>query len=547
MGYTGHASAPPRSILVIVGGMIAWGGILSGFFITTPELHRSLTTSEQPVEMTWQQLVDNGLTDNCHVRLVDVALEERRLDEALDGEIAEDLAEMMEAMAVFQEMGPWGDNLMTMFIKVYPKDRNPADVPEKVVIPVTPWSMDAAFAEVKESGTLTGRFSLTSEDGFENQLAEFFMGDQPAWLEGQNQPIREPHYIYEPLSSVTKLADARNWFCLSFLAVVLGLVINGAGGPSIACCIFFQVPSILSLLGYPMRYGRAGTMTRIIYAFIGVGLTSYGYQSMFVAGRIGHLDGHIGACVVGYLQMSIGSAALLGALINLLAEKLNVSIDPKSSKKKNAAPKITLEQACAMHPPEAEAAKSYVDPELVTDSDSTTPESLGPIRETLSALEFSDPEPVAWHRADGSQPALIQLGCQEMVLADVQLIDGQPQSRLVSVLHDGMAIITLSPNFPNTASRRFGSAGLYTVGETDGLQAMLSSHLQQTIEMAEKRDTSVVSIDPSETIDVCLLARRVLNDIRTQYGEENLEVGPGNYGRFRFPPQPVSQSALMSV
>ena len=74
MSHSGHNVTRPRSLLVIVGGMIAWMGLVGGVLITTPEYHRALTMKEEPVEMTWQELVENGLTDNSYVRLVDVDL-----------------------------------------------------------------------------------------------------------------------------------------------------------------------------------------------------------------------------------------------------------------------------------------------------------------------------------------------------------------------------------------------------------------------------------------------------------------------------------------
>ena len=40
MSYPGHNVTRPRSVLVIVGGMIAWVGLCTGALITTPEYHR---------------------------------------------------------------------------------------------------------------------------------------------------------------------------------------------------------------------------------------------------------------------------------------------------------------------------------------------------------------------------------------------------------------------------------------------------------------------------------------------------------------------------
>lgn len=113
---------------------------------------------------------------------------------------------------------------------------------------------------------------------------------------------------------------------------------------------------------------------------------------------------------------------------------------------------------------------------------------------------------------------------------------------MVSVLHDGMTIVTLSPVIKAGADRRVGSNGAYQRSKSDDPETMLSMHLETTISIAEKRDTSVVTFDAEELDQVCHLARRVLVDIQNQYGETEIEVDAGMYGRFRYPAQPIPES-----
>ncbi len=354
----------------------------------------------------------------------------------------------------------------------------------------------------------------------------------------------EPRWVFEPVNAVLSLSDARQWFWLSGLAVAVGLVICGSGGPSIVCCFFFQGPSLLSLLGFPMRYGRAGTTTRVLYAGVGIALIAWAYQKMIVEGQFGHVDGDVGLAALGFLGGSVGSAALLGSITSLVAERLNLSLEPKKTKRRPE-PKISLSQACSLEPTAADLATAYLDPCLASASDGSIAPSMQPIAETLGAIGFDEPKPVAWQLGEQQKPALIQLGCQEMVVADAEEIDGEVMMRLVSVLHDGIAIVTLSPNFPTQKPLRFGSNGLFSVCDSDDPMEMLSSHLEQTVSMAEKRDTSVVNVESDEVTDVVLFAHRVLADVRAQYGEENVEVGDCRYGRFHVPAAPVAQQVAV--
>jgi len=565
MSYPGHRPTPPRSILVIVGGMIAWAGLVGGVLISTPQYHRALTMKPDPVEMSWQKLAEEGLTDNSYVCLIGVELDENNPLNAFEDMFAQfeqfdPNAPQEDQQAVFEKMANERFNVAEIAetvmqpVKVVPIGVDPDDVPAKIVVPQNGWALQAAMHEIEETGTLTGRFTLTEGEGFETQLTRMLLKSSAAAAEqamqeagGENQaaeakPVNHnapqaqsgPRWVYEPVHAVPPLNEAQQWFWISGLAVMVGMVICGAGGPSISCCIFFQGPSILSMFGYPLRYGRGSKTTRIVYAVIGIGLLGYGYQKMFSEGHFGQLNGDIALCAMGYVAGSLGAAALFGAGTNAVTERLNISLDPKT-KKKIEAPKISLSEACSLEPTDADLTTHYVDAPLAIQSEPPQTEAMQSLSETLKGIGFGEPESVAWMKGEQPQPTLIQLGCQEMVLADVVEVDGKLQIRMVSVLHDGLAIITLSPDFPSQKSTRFGTSGLYSVCTSEDPMEMLSSHLEQTVSMAEKRDTSVVTFESIEATDVVQYARRALTDIRAQYGEELAEVGDATYGRFRFP------------
>ncbi len=402
---------------------------------------------------------------------------------------------------------------------------------------------DAAEEAVQEAKAQQPNAARNDQGGQDNQVAqdEAVADGNDAAEQEPAEPAQQdegPRYVFEPVHDVLSEADASQLFWLSGLAVAFGLVICGSGGPSLPCCIFFQGPAILSILGYPMRYGRASKMTRIAYVLVGIMLISYGYQKMIVEGQFGQVNGNVTLAVIGFLAGAVGSGAVLGSITSVVAERLNISLEPKSTKK-NPEPKMNFTEACSLEPTDVTA--RYVDRELVTAYDEPIHDAMQPIAESLSSVGFDEPEPVAWRDGEETQPAMISLGCQEMVVADVDEADGEVTVRLISVLHDGLTIVTLSSNTPTQKPLRMGTNGLYAVAESDDPIEMLSSHLEQTVSMAEKRNSSVVQIEPTEATDVVLFGRRVLADVRAQYGEENTEVDSYRYGRFCFPAAPISQ------
>jgi hypothetical protein len=239
----------------------------------------------------------------------------------------------------------------------------------------------------------------------------------------------------------------------------------------------------------------------------------------------------------GFIPTFFGAAALFGVVSNIVVNRLNISLEPPANKKKFE-PAISLTEACSLEPIESDRAVPFQDRRL-TSTDQSLPEELSSIAFSLASVGFESAEHMTYVDGLERTSVLIQLGCQDMVVADIQRVDGALRARLISVLHDGMTVITLSKNYPLEQEMRFGTSGQYLRSRSSDPIEMLSAHLEQAVTMAEKRDTTVVTIDPSETVDVAEFGRRVFAHIRAQYGEENTEVETASYGRFQFPPEPI--------
>lgn len=558
--------------MVIIGGMMAILGLLTGVLITTPQYHLALMGGGEPIEMSWRQLVGEGPGQRGVVRLTDVAIEQPNQLAAL----AEYLNLDMEVTANEQAATEVphdrdGDpaapidlaaalRSATEPLKIYPAGQDPDQFPALIVVPQTGREVERAKAEIEAGGTLTGRFiaqpdpaaRLRSDQAFADasvpitQVKASTGGRSSATKPEDGESLAgnrngpKLRYVYESLPSAPDLTEAEQWFWCSGLAVAFGLVLCGAGGPSLVCCFFFQGPSLLSLLGYPMRYGRATKTTRLVYAAIGLGLMIFGLKTMLWDAELGEADGDVMKAAFAFVPCFVGAAAVLGAGANLAFERLNLSLEPAS--RPPVEPKMSMTEACSLGPVKAKPELTFQDRQM-TVPENPLPPTLQELAEALADVGFEQYEHLSYADGLAAVDVLVQLGCQEMVVADVELPDRGLVSRLVSVLQDGFCVITLSANCCPGAPSRYGTHGQYSHAETSNPLEMLSDHLQQTIAMAEKRDTAVVTLESSEFVLVAELGRRVLADIRRQYGEEQIEVEPATYGRFQFPGQPVDVTA----
>ena len=503
--------------------------------MVTHKYHRALTMQAEPTEYDWYSLDDVGLGDNAFVKLTDVQL--TGIEEMVDGfgdfgefdpdadpeEIQAQFAEMME------DMEPM-DLMLGAFapIKIIPDGADPEDTPDLIIIPRNPIWMEEAARQMEDDGFLQGYMSVyTGPEMMEMMsilVGEEFIADEDT----------RTVYMLEPMSEPIDRSQASSNFWLIGFCLSFGLILCASGGPSIVCCVFFMLPSLISLIGYPMRYGRGGTMTRLLYLVIGAGFVGYGYTAMFVQGQFGQINGNPFLHAIGFASLFVGLAGMLSIPTQIIARKLFASVEVKPRK---PPVKMSLQQACSLTPVDAQP--DYEDPEFSSASDAHLQPEMQMLADALEPLDFTDQQNLQHVHGGSTVSSMLLLGCKGMVVADIESVGGAICSRLVSVLHDGMTIVTISRNTEADAASRVGANGCYQKSGSVNPIDMMSEHLDRTAELAEKRDSTVVHIDADEITDVSKLGRRVLADVRSQFGEVVQDINYATYGRFRFPPQRI--------
>ena len=347
----------------------------------------------------------------------------------------------------------------------------------------------------------------------------------------------EEQFTLVPIDGTPDLSHSRSVFLMIGLGLSLGLIICGSGGPGLWTIWFAPGPAALSMIGYPMRYGRGGWTTRIAYIGVGLVLMGYGFYMMAIQGNFGSADGNPIFHAVGFITLFAGLGAVLAVPMQITIRALDASVDVTPRKKPV---RMSWQQACSLEPVEREI--DFADSELVETE--TLPLS-GELKEKADALEdagFTKADPMQWQRETGVASAAIQLGCQKMVVSDLEYNNDSDiiECGLISVLETGLPILTVSANSSAKKNRPLTTC-LFQRAQSSNPNEMLAEHLETVVQEAEKRDTIVVEIHESEREDVVKLARRVLADLNGMSDGQILKVGPSRYGRFSYPPAPVPE------
>ncbi|MCA9140721.1 MAG: hypothetical protein KDB00_28305, partial [Planctomycetales bacterium] len=308
-------------------------------------------------------------------------------------------------------------------------------------------------------------------------------------------------------------------------------------------CWFAPGPSVLSLIGYPMRYGRGGWTTRIVYIIVGAGLMGYGVYLLVPMGHFGSTDGNPFFHAFGFAAVFTGLGGVLAVPMQITTRALCASVEVQPKKKPV---RMSWNQACSMEPVISEIA--YEDQSLVASGSLPLNGQLKERAAALAEAGFTEAEAMQWQREIGVAAAAVQLGCKNMVVSDLEYNNELDiiECGLISILGTGLPIITVSANSA-VKQNRPSSHCLFRHATTSDPNQMLSEHLEVVVSEAEQRDTIVVEFDESETNDVVHLARRALAEIQGVIDGKIVNVGPQRYGRFHFPPAPVPESVPRNV
>lgn len=506
--------ARPRSLVVIVGGMIACSGLVWGLAVTTDAYHRALTMG-QLQELTWDELVEHGLFDNAHVRLTEVQL---------------------DSGVRFQQLRHSPSSETAWPLIVAPRGLDVDEIAPLVTVDADAKAVESASDEVHRSSSLTGRFRPVRDESVRHlvtRLLKLPVAPRPSYTEAQ--------FVFEPAESVLPPNDAKKAFYASVLLTAVGLVICGSGAPSPLTSVLWCIPSVLSVGGYPLRYGRGNVTMSLFYLLGGCGLIYFAHEQLFDQGRIQLLAGEPGKLAIGFLMLTAGTAACLGAVTSVAATRYGFSswrarwipeAEPQDLSDRQAKPRYS---------------RRYVDPKftIATEVDREAP-YLG-VAEIFETIDFESPLVIEVVDDDEVIPTTIQVGCCNMALAVVEVIDEDPLPRLVSILDDGFAILTIAKGAPHEAEHRAGSTGTYQVAPSNDPVTLLSCHLDFIAAVAEERGSTVITVSSNEWREIYLFAHRVLAEIRHRHGEADRSPEDAMHGRFCFPIHAVEKKVACGV
>ncbi|TWT98509.1 hypothetical protein [Stieleria varia] len=547
MGYTGHRSTPPRPFRVIFGGVIATLCAVSGTFLLTDRFHRATAMSSGPTEMDWETFIQNGPGEFAFITLTGVDVYDSTIDsineidpDELDALIKDFDPGSPEQVQQLMAAHFGGSDPLAAVLnafqppKVIPAGADPNQILGRLTLPFDFELLEEARRQIDENGALTG---LLRRPVGHNMMFPFLGDDLNA--SDQDQPRANFMYEIVPTEHAPDLDMASNQFLFAGLGLSLSLILCCSGGAGFSTLWYFPLASIISLAGYPMRYGRGGVATRVVYFAIGVVMIGWGYRMMVTRGHFGTVDGIPLFQSMGFNAMFIGVAACMSVPCQLLTRRFFESMDPEPKKPEK---RLSYEQACGMTPVVETA--TYNDDDLLESSAVVVPPGLRDHIDRLIAAGFTEPGRWVWHRNDDVIPAAIQLGCQEMIVSDMEWSDETKvlRTRLVSVLGDGMPIVTLSNAF-EVADSRVEPSAVYQKAMSSEPAEMLAMHLEKVVSLAESRQTSVIAFEPGEARGVAKLGRRAVAEIRSRDGEISQVVGEAKYGRFSFPPNEVLVTA----
>lgn len=526
-----HTATPPRPLRIVMGGLMAIGGLIGGAAVGVHGFHRALVMQGEPVELDWETLVRDGYGEHANIRLVGVDVVDPYLALAKEFEGLE-FGELVDDPLIRKQMRHMGLGPA----KVYPTGRNPADIDCVIKIAPGEFHLAEAIRQIEEQGSVTGMVSTYTPAEMADDLYALITGQEVNVGPKQNG---ERVFTLVPVDGTPDLSLARQWFLVCGFAMALGLVWCGSGGPGFWCCWYAPVPSILSLVGYPMRYGRGSWTTRMVYIAIGTVLMGYGFYVLVTLGRLGLADGNPLFHALGFISVFAGLGAVLAVPLQITMRALDASVEATPKKKPV---RMSWEQACSLEPVEREII--YEDQPLVPAGSLPLMGEIKQKSDALAATGFSQATSLQWQREEGLAAASVQLGCHQMVIADLEYNNDSDlvQTVLISVLGNGLPILTVSANSA-AESHRPTNHCLFRRAQVSEPAEMLAAHLQVVVEEAEKRDTIVVEIQEDETQDLVHLARRALAEIRGTLNGQNLSVGAQRYGRFHYPPRPVPERA----
>ncbi|MCC9644947.1 MFS transporter [Rhodopirellula sp. JC740] len=564
-----------------IGSLFFVAGLFAGTIVAVPKLHRAWLAEQTPVEMTCGELLQNGIGEASVVRLTDATVAEP--PEEMQFAMLEPAPNAMQAMPVGSGMGAWmsGDKVsmakktladalrhpraQTMLDEmvrgeVMPRHLGGTNMPQPLKLSPGREVAAKAVDEVRSTGSLT---VFVSEDPTIQWIAD------GANLLGVELPesfvdlAKLDCYSLHPVSLTESKQNAAIWAAGSALTLTLGWLLCSSAGWGI-WILFCPIAAVAGVFGLPMRSGRGNKVTWTLAFFAGGFCLAAAFVLTVFLGGLGSTPSSWAFQAAGFVSLCAGLALWLGILGSMKTKRnMAMSIssldnlvvaDPKRSRSsKKAAKKSSgdvdaskfasdgvrqdkLQETLSKN---ASYSRRYLDPRLSVPANLTIRDEANENVIVWQNNAFEEPLAIEIGRGDAACSATVQVGCQNLVLAMTDELDGNIRLRLISFLDNGHCLISVDGSYPELTENLSNEFATISVFESADAKKLLAKHLEVSADAAERQHSGLIRLDSNEWRDIVLLSERAVKSVLHDEGLQKWEIHDATYGRFAFPCRPI--------
>ncbi|WDQ15545.1 MFS transporter [Rhodopirellula sp. P2] len=565
-----------------VGSVLFLAGLLCGTLVAIPKLHRVMLSEQVPVDLTCAELMQRGISESSVVRLTDATIVEPT--DELEFAMLEPDPNATQTLPVGSGMRAWmsGDKVALAKSTIadalkHPRSKKMMDqlvrgevVPRGFIgdsvpqpLKLTPGREIAAHAldEVKATGTLTAFVTEDPTSQWIVQSAELLDLTLPTPF---LKSAELDQYSLHPISLTESKTNAGIWIGASVLAMTTGWLFCSSAGWGL-WILFCPIAAIVGVFGLPLRSGRGNRVTWMLAIFAGASCLVAAYGLAFVLGGLGQTQSTWAWQAAGFIAACAGLALWLGVR-GSVKTKRSLALSPRSldeliaPEKGRAKTKAKRKRASKANQGEEEQyattgvrqdklketldknasySRKYLDPRLSVPANAVASPEATEHNLQWQKSDFEEPLLVEIGRGDAACSVTIQVGCQSLVLAMTDEVEGEVRLRMVSVLDDGHCLVSVDDSYPDLQASGSNDQATLSVFESVSAQKLLANHLEQSANVAEQRHARLVTLDSNEWRDVVLLSERVLKSILHDEGHQKWDICDMTYGRFTYPAQPV--------
>lgn len=542
-----------------LGSMLTLGGVVASVFVGLPRLHRAMSVAQPPAEMTCLELLQSGIPEQSSLVVLSDAVVHPPGDIALPNQAEQSNPALARVQTLLAS--PRAKSVVDQLVRgnVLPRGVPNRGGHQPLKLSLGREAAKTAQEEIDESGSLTVQVTADPTARLVCQAASWFKVELPESLVAQKDL---PSYTLYPAAKIGATRDALIWVVAGGLAITIGMVSCGSARFG-WWFVLSPFGFILGLPGIPLRNGRGNRVVRFVSFMLGVLGLAVAYQLMVVMGGLGQPQGQWWLQATGLLSAALGLAALLGTYLSSRTGPMSeLSVDPlagsPSSKSKSSKGKASsvereanLQLQIAAEPDKLSSMKAagaytrrYMDPRLSVSMETQTTGELGEHNQKLEKLHFDSPLIIETCVGDQRREATVQVGCRNLVLATISLVDDEIQTRMTSVLADGHVVMSSNGSDERIMANLDGDFVCLRSFDGTMVTKLVTKHLEVAAMFAEQRGSQLIALDSNEWRDLIHFTERCLADALHHAKIEKWDVSSAHYGRFSFPPSNIGSPAL---